>query len=146
MPSLTCCELQQTRWYYLGVISSLMRPDCQLRAFNAEVTTSPRIAPPPCPHSCPTVLVILFGMTGRAVFEGVLFSPSVTLVGRGQDGPRRCLLAAWAFLTYPRTFLFSWRGPWAWYEMGQALPNSSAPQFSCEFTFFFPTLIINHIG
>ena len=63
-PSSTCYELQQIRWYYSGVISSLMRPDCQLRAFNAEVTASPRIAPPPSPHSCPTVLVILFRTTG----------------------------------------------------------------------------------
>ena len=66
-----------------------MRLDCQLRAFNANVTAFPRIAPPPCSHSCPTVLVLLFGMTGRAVFGGVLLSPFVTLVGRGQDGPRR---------------------------------------------------------
>ena len=71
-----------------------MQPDCQLQAFIAEVTVSPRIAPPPCPYSCPTVLVLLFGTTGRAVFKGVLLSPLVTLVGRGQDGPRRCLLAA----------------------------------------------------
>ena len=133
--SLTCCELQQTRWYYSGVISSLMRPNCQLRAFNAEVTASPRIAPPPCPHSCPTVLVLLFGTTGRAVFEGVLFSPSVTLVGRGQDGPRRCLLATWAFPTHPRTFLLSRCRPWAWYEMGWALPNPSAPQVVFESIF-----------
>ena len=110
-PSSICCKLQQIRWHYSGVISSLMRPDCQLRAFNAEVTASPRIAPPPCPHSCPTVLVLLFGMTGRAVFEGVLLSPSVALVGRGQDGPRRCLLAAWVFLTHPQTFFLSQRGP-----------------------------------
>ena len=80
-PSSTCCELQQTRWYYSGVISLLMWPDYQLQVFNAKVTASPRIAPPSCPHSCPTVLVLLFGTTGRAVFEGVLLSPSVTLVG-----------------------------------------------------------------
>ena len=43
-PSSTCCELQQTRWYYSGVISSLMRSDYQLGAFNAEVTASHRIA------------------------------------------------------------------------------------------------------
>ena len=72
-----------------GVISSLMRLDCQLRAFNADVAASSRIAPPPCPHSCPTVLVLLFGTTRGAVFGGVLLSPSVTLVGRGQDGHRQ---------------------------------------------------------
>ena len=128
LPSSTCYELWQTRWYYSGVISSLMRPDCQLRAFNAEETIFPRIAPPPHPHSCPTIVVLLFGTTGRVVFEGVLLSPSVTLVGRGQDGPRRCLLVAWAFLTHPWMFLLFQRGPWAWYEMGWALPNPSAPQ------------------
>ena len=52
-----------------------MRPECQLRAFNAEVTASPIIAPPPYPHSCPPVLVLLFGTTGRAALEGVLFFP-----------------------------------------------------------------------
>ena len=90
-----------------------MQLNCQLWAFNAEMTASPRIAPPPCPHSCPTVLVLLFGMTGKAVFESVLLSPFVTLVGRGQDSPRRCLPAAWAFLIHPWTFLLSQRGPWA---------------------------------
>ena len=126
--SSTCCELRQTRWYYSGVIPLLMRLDCQLRVFNAEVTTSHRIAPPPCPHSCPTVLVLLCGVTRRVVFEGVLLSPSVTLVGWGQDGPQRCLSATWAFLAHPRMFLLSRRGPWARYEMGWALPNPPAPQ------------------
>ena len=88
-----------------------MQPDCQLRVFNAEVTASPKIAPPPRPHSYPTVLVLLFGTIGRVVFGGVLLSPSVTLVGRGQDGPWRRLSAAWAFLIHPRTFLLSRRGP-----------------------------------
>ena len=134
MPSLTCCELQQTRWYYLGVISSLMRPDCQLQAFNAKVTVSSRIALPPYPYSCPTMLVLLFGTTWRAVFEGVLLFPSVTLVSRRQDGPRRCLPVAWAFLTHPQTFPFSRRRPWAWYEMGRAcqiLRPHNSPSKSC---------------
>ena len=117
-PSSFCCELQQTRWYCSGVISSLMRPDCQLRAFNAEVIASPEITPPPYPHSWPTVLVYLFGKPERAVCEDVPLSPSVTLVGRGQDCPRRCPPVAWTFLTHPRTFLPR-RGPWAWYEMGR---------------------------
>ena len=90
-PSSTCCELRQTRWYYSGVIPPLMWLDCQLQAFNAEVTASPRIATPPRPYNCPTVLVLLFGTTRRGDFEGVLLSPSVTLVGQGQDGPWRCL-------------------------------------------------------
>ena len=106
-----------------------MRLDCQLQAFNAEVTASPKIALPPCLHSCPTVLVLLLGTTRRVVFEGVLHSPSVTLVCWGQDGPRWRLLVAWAFLAHPRTFLLSRRGPWAWYEMGWALPNPPAPHY-----------------
>ena len=110
-PSSTCCELQQTRWYCSGVISSLMRLDCQLRAFNTEVIVSPGIAPPSCPYSWPTVLVLLFGMLGRVVFEGVPPSPSVTLVGRGQDCPWWCLPVAWTFLVHPRTFLLPRRGP-----------------------------------
>ena len=91
MHSSTCCELQQTRWHYSGVILSLMRPDYQLRTFNAEVIASPIIAPPPYPHSCPPVLVILFGTSGRAAFEGVLLLPSMTPIRRGQDDPWRCL-------------------------------------------------------
>ena len=66
-----------------------MQPDCQLRAFNAEVTAFPRIAPPPCPHSWPTVLVLLFGMPGVAALKSVPLSPSVTLVRRGQSYPRQ---------------------------------------------------------
>ena len=38
-PSLVFCEWQQPRWYCLRVISLLMRPDLQLWAFNAKVTT-----------------------------------------------------------------------------------------------------------
>ena len=37
-----------------------MRPDCQLRAFNAEVTGSFTIALSPCSHSCPPTLVPSF--------------------------------------------------------------------------------------
>ena len=93
-PSSTCCELQQTRWHYSGVIPSLMRPDCQLWAFIAEVTASPIIAPPPYPRSYPPVLVLLFGTIGRAALESVLLFPFITPVRRGRDGPRRCLPAA----------------------------------------------------
>ena len=57
-PSSTCCELQQPKWYCSEAISSLMRPYRQLWAFNVEVTASPRVAPPPCSHGWPTMLVI----------------------------------------------------------------------------------------
>ena len=48
-----------------------MRPDCQLWAFYAEVIVYPGIAPPPHPHSWPTVLVFLFGMPEEAVLKSV---------------------------------------------------------------------------
>ena len=71
-----------------------MRPDCQLQAFNAEVTDYSIIASPPCPHSYPPMLVLSFGMTGRIALDGVPLFPSMTLVRRGQDDPRRCPPAA----------------------------------------------------
>ena len=92
--SSTYCELQQTRWHCSRVIPSLMRPDCQLRAFNAEVTNSSIIAHPPCPHSYPLMLVLSFGMTRRVALDGVLLFPSMTSVCQGEDGPRQCLPAA----------------------------------------------------
>ena len=52
LPS-TCFELQWTAWHYSGIIPSLMQSDCQLRAFNAEVTGFFTIALSPCSHSCP---------------------------------------------------------------------------------------------
>ena len=127
-PSSTCCELQQTRWHYSGVISSLMRPDCQLRAFNAEVTTSPIIAPPSCPHSCPLVLVLLFGTTGRAAFKGVLLFPSMTSVRWRRDGHRRCLSAALGF-PYSSSDVFP-SSAWALGLIlnGPESPDSLAPQ------------------
>ena len=126
-PSSTCCELQQTRWHYSGVISSLMRPDCQLRALNAEVTASPRIAPPPCPYSCLLVLVLFFGTTGRAAFEGVLLLPSVTSVCRGRDGPRRSPTATLGLRCSSSdvSFFSAWALGLIW--NGLDLPNLSAP-------------------
>ena len=92
--SSTCWELQQPMWHCSGVIPPLMRPDCQLRAFNAEVTDSSIIAPPPCPHSCPPMLVLSFGMTRRIDLDVVLLFPSMTSIRWGQDDPWRCPLAA----------------------------------------------------
>ena len=42
-----------------------MRPDCQLRAFNTEVTDSFTIALSPCSHSCPPTLVPSFENDGE---------------------------------------------------------------------------------
>ena len=64
LPS-TCCEWQWLAWHCSGVIPSLMRPNCQLRAFNAEVTSSPTMVLLPCSHNCPSTLVPLFGDDGE---------------------------------------------------------------------------------
>ena len=72
--SSTCCELRQTRWYYSGVIPLLMRLDCQLRAFNAEVTTSHRIAPPPCPIAVPLCWSFCLGWLGGLSLRVCYFS------------------------------------------------------------------------
>ena len=72
-----------------------MRSDCQLWVLNAEVTASPRIAPPPCPHSSFPVLVLFFGTTGRAAFEGVLLfsfsDPSFLRTGWSSAKPHSSL-------------------------------------------------------
>ena len=74
-PSI-CCELQWAVWHCLGVIPSLMRPDYQLWAFNAEVTGSCTIALSPCSHSCSSILVPSFGDDGEGCggWRIVLFS------------------------------------------------------------------------
>ena len=91
LPS-TCCKLQWTAWHCLGVIPSLMRPDCQLRAFNAEVTSSSTIAFSPCSHSYPSTLVPSFGddREGCGGWRIVLSSQDTSC--RGHDVPRRFLL------------------------------------------------------
>ena len=81
-----------------------MRPDCQLRAFNAEVTGSFTIALSPCSHSCPPTLVPSFGNDGESCcgwcialsFHGTSmssaispnsFGPSLAILGRFPPRP-----------------------------------------------------------
>ena len=109
-----------------------MRPDCQLRAFNVEVTASSIMVPPPCPHSCPPVLVPSFGTTGRVALDGVLLFPSMTPVHRGHDGPRRCLPATFG-LPYSSSDVFP-SSAWAlglilkWAEVPRSFGLTIAPQ------------------
>ena len=117
--SSTCYELQQPRWYCSRVISSLMRPNHQLWAFNVEVTASPGIAPPPCSHGWPTVLVLFLGMSWEAVFKGMPPLLLTILVGQGQDCSRQYLLAVWTLFVHPRALLPPRHGPWALYEVGR---------------------------
>ena len=93
LPS-TCCELQWAAWHYLGVIPSLMRLDCQLRAFNAEVTGSSTIALSPCSHSCSFTLVPSFGDDREGCGGWCIVLSSQDTSCRGHDVPRRFLLVA----------------------------------------------------
>ena len=57
-----------------------MRPDCQLRAFNADVTVSPKIAFLPCSYGWPIGLGTSFGMLEGTAFGDVALSPFMILV------------------------------------------------------------------
>ena len=90
----TCCELQWAAWHCLGIIPSLMRPDCQLRAINAEETDSCTIAFSPCSHSYPSTLVPSFGNDGEDCGGWRIVLSSQDTSCRGHDVPRRFLLVA----------------------------------------------------
>ena len=93
LPS-TCCELQWVAWHCLGVILSLIRPDSQLRAFNAEVTGSSTIVLSPCSHNCPSMLVSSFGDDGEGCGGWHIVLSSQDTSCRGHVIPRRFLLLA----------------------------------------------------
>ena len=90
----TYCELQWATRHCLGVIPSLMRPDCQLRAFNAKVTGSSTIVLSPCSHSCPSTLVPLFGDDGEGCGGWRIVLSFQDTSCQGHDVPRRFLLVA----------------------------------------------------
>ena len=52
-----------------------MRPDCQLLAFNAEVTASPRIVFLPCSYGWPIGLGTSFGMLEGTASGNVAIFP-----------------------------------------------------------------------
>ena len=90
----TCCELQWIAWHCLGVIPSLMQPDCQLQAFNAEVAGSCTIALSPCSYSCPSTLVHSFGDDEEGCGGWHIVLSSLDTSCRGHVVPRRFLLVA----------------------------------------------------
>ena len=90
----TCCELQWAAWHCLGFIPSLMWPNCQLRAFNAEVIGSCTIALSPCSHSYPSTLVPSFGDDGGDCGGWCIVLSSRDTSCRGHDVPWRFLLVA----------------------------------------------------
>ena len=71
-----------------------MRSDCQLWAFNAEVTDSFTIALSPCSHSCPSTLVPLFRDDGEGYSGWRIVLSSQGTSCRGHDVPQRFLLVA----------------------------------------------------
>ena len=93
LPS-TCCKLQWIAWHCLGVIPSLMRPDCQLLAFNVEVTDSCTIALSSRSHNYPSTLVPLFGDDGEGCGGWRIVFSSQDTSCRGHVVPWRFLLVA----------------------------------------------------
>ena len=104
-----------------------MQPDCQLRAFNAEVTGSPIMVLSPYSHSCPPTLVPLFGDDGkgcggwRTVLSSQGTSSSRTwcssVISPSSFGPSLVILGCFS----PRL------GPWAYHLKWAEAPRSFGP-------------------
>ena len=125
LPS-TCCELQWTAWHCSGVIPSLMRPDCQLWTFNAEVTGSSTIALS-CSHSCLPTLVPSFG-DDREGCSGW----RIALSSQDTNSPRTWRSSAISPSSFEPFFVilgcFSPRlGIWAYYSKWAGAPRSFDP-------------------
>ena len=110
-----------------------MRPDCQLRAFNAEVTGSCTIALSPCFHSCPSTLVLLFGRW-RGWLWWIAYCPFFS----GQELPRTRRSSAISPSSCGPSLVILGRfpprlGPRAYYSEWTGAPRS-----------FGPTVIIYH--
>ena len=104
-----------------------MRPDCQLRGFNAEVTGSPIMVLLPCSHSCPPMLVPLFGDDGEGC-RGWRIAPS----SQGTSSPRTWCSSAISPSSFGPSLVilrhFPLRlGPWAYYSKWAGVPKSFGP-------------------
>ena len=126
LPS-TCCELQWAAWRCSRVTPSLMQPDCQLRAFNAEVTGSCTIALSPCFHSCPFTLVPSFG-GWRGWLRWIAYCPFFS----GQELPRTCHSSAISPSSCRPSLVIIGRfpprlGPRAYYSEWAGAPRSFGP-------------------
>ena len=123
-----------------------MRPDCQLRAFNVEVTGSPTMVLSPCSHSCRPTLVPLFGDDGEGCGGWC-----TALSSQGTGSPRTWCSSAISpksfgpFLVILRRF--SPRlGPWAYHSKWAGVPKSFGPTLSiCEqFIYIFAKNVLNY--
>ena len=126
LPS-TCCELQWTAWHCSRVIPSLMQPNCQLWAFNAEVTGSPTIALSPCSHSYPPTLVSLFGDDGEGCGGW-----RTNLSSQDTNSPRTCCSSTISSSSFEPSLVILRRfpprlGPQAYYSKWAGVPRSFGP-------------------
>ena len=147
LPS-TCCELQWAAWRCSRVTPSLMQPDCQLRAFNAEVTGSCTIALSPCFHSCPFTLVPSFG-GWRGWLRWIAYCPFFS----GQELPRTRRSSAISLSSCGPSFVILGHyppllGPRAYYSEWAGAPRSFGPTvlflgstilFQLNFIFIYST-------
>ena len=104
-----------------------MRPDCQLRAFNAVVTGSPTMVLLPCSHSCPPTLVPLFGDDGEGCGGW-----HTALSSQGTNSPRTWCSSAISPSSFGPFLVILGRfppqlGPWAYYPKWAGVPRSFGP-------------------
>ena len=113
-----------------------MRPDCQLRAFNAEVTDSPTMVLLPCSHNCPPTLVPLFG-NDREGYGGW----RTALSSQGTNSPRTWWSSAISSSSFSSSLVILGRfpprlGPWAYYSKWAGVPRSFGPTHTLLFEIF----------
>ena len=123
----TCCGLQWIAWHRSGVIPSLMRLDCKLQAFNAEVTGSSTIALSPCSHSCPPTLVPSFGDDGEGCGGW-----RIALSSQDTSLPRTWCFSVISPSSFRPSLVILGRfpprlGPWAYYSQWAGAPKSFGP-------------------
>ena len=104
-----------------------MRPDYQLRAFNAEVTGSPTMVLLSCSHSCPPTLVPLFGDNGEDC-DGW----RTALSSQRTSSPRTWWSSAISPSSFRSSLVILRRfphrlGPWAYYSKWARVPRSFGP-------------------
>ena len=107
-----------------------MRPDCQLRAFNAEVTGSPTTVLSPCSHSCPPTLVPLFGDDGEGGSGW-----RTALSSQGTSTPRTWCSSVISLSSFGPSLVILGRfpprlGPWAYHSKWAGVPRSFGPTSS----------------
>ena len=104
-----------------------MRPDCQLRAFNVEVTGSPTMVLSPCSHSCRPTLVPLFGDDGEGCGGW-----RTALSSQGTSTPRTWCSSAISPSNFGPSLVILGHvpprlGPWAYHSKWAGVPRSFGP-------------------